>query len=190
MGELTTESLGKISPIHGAAAALAPVDGADLRRTFAHFPSGVVAVCARIGGTPYGLVASTFVPVSLDPPLVSICIQYTSETWPRLEQASRLGLSLLSSEQEPAARSLSSRRGDRFRNVELHTGNGNAAFVGGATAWLETSVHEQVPAGDHAVVLLRVHRVSVSSDSEPLVFHRSIFRAFEGKSPVGQLNSA
>ncbi|MFE3196192.1 flavin reductase family protein [Nocardia sp. NPDC059240] len=175
--------MGELTSIHGAAAALSPVDGTDLRRAFAHFPSGVVAVCARIGGTPYGLVASTFVPVSLDPPLVSVCIQYSSETWPRLEHASRLGLSLLSSAQQPAARSLSSRRGDRFRNVELHTGNGNAAFVGGATAWLETSVHEQVPAGDHAVVLLRVHRVSVRPESEPLVFHRSGFRALYDGAP-------
>ncbi|BAW03526.1 flavin reductase family protein [Nocardia seriolae] len=182
--------MGELTSIHGAAAALAAVDGSDLRRTFAHFPSGVVAVCARIGGAPYGLVASTFVPVSLDPPLVSICVQYTSQTWPRLEQAGRLGLSLLSSEQEPAARSIGSRRGDRFRNVELHNGNENAAFVGGAAAWLETSVHEQVPAGDHAVVLLRVHRVSVRAESEPMVFHRSGFRAFDGKSAVGQLNSA
>lgn len=190
MGELTNGSLGQITSIHGAAAALASVDGADLRRTFAHFPSGVVAVCARIGGTPYGLVASTFVPVSLDPPLVSICIQYSSETWPKLETASRLGLSLLSSEQEPAARGLSSRRGDRFRNVELRAGHGNAAFVAGATAWLETSVYEQVPAGDHAVVLLRVHRVSASAESEPLVFHRSDFRALSGKCTAAQLNSA
>ncbi|MFE3227770.1 flavin reductase family protein [Nocardia sp. NPDC059228] len=175
--------MGELTSIHGAAAALTPVDGTDLRRTFSHFPSGVVAVCARIGGTPYGLVASTFVPVSLDPPLVSICIQYSSETWPRLEQASRLGLSLLSSEQEPAARGLSSRRGDRFRNVDLHPGNGNAAFVAGATAWLETSVHEQVPAGDHAVVLLRVHRLGTHPDSEPLVFHRSGFRALYDPAP-------
>ncbi|MTE12136.1 flavin reductase family protein [Nocardia aurantiaca] len=175
--------MGELTSIHGAAAALTPADGADLRRTFAHFPSGVVAVCARIGGTPYGLVASTFVPVSLDPPLVSICIQYTSETWPRLEQADRLGLSLLAGEQEAAARGLSSRRGDRFRNVELRAGNGSAAFVAGATAWLETSVHEQVPAGDHAVVLLRVHRIGARPESEPLVFHRSGFRALHDPDP-------
>ncbi|MGW4530153.1 flavin reductase family protein [Nocardia sp. NPDC004340] len=182
--------MGDLTSIHGAAAALTPVDGTDLRKTFAHFPSGVVALCARLGGTPHGLVASTFVPVSLDPPLVSVCIQYSSETWPRLEQASRLGLSLLSSDQESAARGLSSKRGDRFRDVELRGGNGNAAFVAGATAWLETSVYEQVPAGDHAVVLLRVHRVSVSPESEPLVFHRSDFRALSGKSLDAQLNSA
>ncbi|MEV6772477.1 flavin reductase family protein [Nocardia sp. NPDC051030] len=171
--------MGELTVIHGETAALTPVDGTDLRKTFGHFPSGVVAVCARIGGVPHGLVVSTFVPVSLDPPLVSICVQYSSETWPRLEQASRLGLSLLGSDQQEAARTLSSRSGDRFRNVGLHTGNGNAAFVAGATTWLEASVYEQVPAGDHAVVLLRVHRLSTHPGTEPLVFHRSSFRALD-----------
>ncbi|WP_405487891.1 flavin reductase family protein [Nocardia sp. NBC_00511] len=175
--------MGELTSIHSAGAALSPVDGTDLRKTFAHFPSGVVAVCARIGGNPYGMVVSTFVPVSLDPPLVSICIQYSSETWPILQQASRLGLSLLGSAQQAAARGLSSRRGDRFRNVELHTGTGNAAFVAGAATWLETSVHEQVPAGDHAVVLLRVHRLTTHPESEPLVFHRSGFRALHDHDP-------
>ncbi|WP_067696197.1 flavin reductase family protein [Nocardia jejuensis] len=170
--------MGELTVIRGAATALESVDGHDLRKTFGHFPSGVVAVCAQIGGKPHGLVVSTFVPVSLDPPLVSICVQYSSETWPRLEQASLIGLSLLGSEQEEAARNLSSRSGDRFRNVDLHTGDGNAAFIGGASAWLEASVYEQVPAGDHAVVLLRVHRLSTHPDTEPLVFHRSAFRAF------------
>lgn len=171
--------MGELTEIRDGVAALSPVEGADLRKAFAHFPSGVVAVCARIGGVAHGMVVSTFVPVSLDPPLVSLCVQYSSETWPRLSKASRVGLSLLGDDQQGAARSLSSRTGDRFRDVELHIGNGNAAFVEGATAWLETSVHEQVSAGDHAVVLLRVHRLTARPDSEPLVFHRSGFRALD-----------
>ncbi|MGX1811595.1 flavin reductase family protein [Nocardia sp. NPDC055321] len=177
MGELTSiRGDADVFP-DGAAAALTSVEGVELRKTFAHFPSGIVAVCARIGGQPHGLVVSTFVPVSLDPPLVAICVQYTSETWPRLEKASRLGLSLLGTGQDKVAKELSSRTGDRFRSVDLHTGHGNAAFIGGATIWLETSVHEQVPAGDHAVVLLRVHRLSTHPATEPLVFHQSGFRS-------------
>ncbi|MET9489346.1 flavin reductase family protein [Nocardia sp. NPDC006630] len=177
--------MGELTSIRGGGAALTSTDGADLRKTFAHFPSGVVAVCAQIGGEAYGMVVSTFVPVSLDPPLVSLCVQYSSETWPRLEKASRLGLSLLGGHQEAAARSLSSRKGDRFRDVDLRTGNGNAAFIGGAAAWLEASIYEQVAAGDHAVVLLRVHRISAHSDAEPLVFHRSGFRGLHDAVPPG-----
>ena len=49
----------------------------SLREAFSHFPSGVVAIAAEVAGTRHGLAASTFVPVSLDPPLVSFCVQNT-----------------------------------------------------------------------------------------------------------------
>jgi flavin reductase (DIM6/NTAB) family NADH-FMN oxidoreductase RutF len=122
------------------------------------------------------LAVSTFVPVSLDPPLVSFCVQNSSTTWPRLEVASHLGLSLLGIDQQEAARSLSARTGDRFQGLELHGGAGHAAFVEGATAWLEGSIETQVPAGDHHVVIIRVHRLAIRSEREPLVFHGSRFR--------------
>ncbi|MGB7111837.1 MAG: flavin reductase, partial [Mycobacterium sp.] len=47
----------------------------SLREAFGHFPSGVIAIAAEIDGVREGLAASTFVPVSLDPPLVSFCVQ-------------------------------------------------------------------------------------------------------------------
>ncbi|QIS17199.1 flavin reductase family protein [Nocardia terpenica] len=153
-----------------------PADGDGLRRAFACFPSGVVAVCADIGGTPHGLAVSTFVPVSLDPPLVSFCVQNSSSTWPRLAGASHLGLSLLGIDQQAAARSLSSRNGDRFSGLRLHRGAGHAVFVDGASAWIEGTVETQVPAGDHHVVLLRIHRLATRADIDPLVFHDSRFR--------------
>ncbi|MCM6772614.1 flavin reductase family protein [Nocardia sp. CDC159] len=153
-----------------------PADGAGLRRAFAAFPSGVVAVCAEIEGAAHGLAVSTFVPVSLDPPLVSFCVQNGSGTWPRLADASHLGLSLLGLDQEGAARSLGSRTGDRFSGLRLHRGTGHALFVDGASAWIEGSVQTQVPAGDHRVVILRIHRLATRADIDPLVFHGSRFR--------------
>jgi flavin reductase (DIM6/NTAB) family NADH-FMN oxidoreductase RutF len=153
-----------------------PADGAGLRRAFAAFPSGVVAVCAEIGGIPHGLAVSTFVPVSLDPPLVSFCVQNSSATWPRLSAASHLGLSLLGTDQHSAARSLASRTGDRFAGLVLRRGVGHAVFVEGACAWIEGTIETQVPAGDHHVVILRIHRLATRSDIDPLVFHGSRFR--------------
>ncbi|MGN2635371.1 flavin reductase family protein [Nocardia takedensis] len=153
-----------------------PADGDGLRRAFANFPSGVVAVCAEVEGTPHGLAVSTFVPVSLDPPLVSFCVQNSSSTWPRLEAADKLGLSLLGTDQQAAARALGARNGDRFRDSELHRGTGDAVFIDGASAWIEGVVEAQVPAGDHTVVILRIERLATRADIEPLVFHGSRFR--------------
>ncbi|MET8798197.1 flavin reductase family protein [Nocardia sp. NPDC004568] len=153
-----------------------PADGTGLRRAFANFPSGVVAVCAEVDGKPVGLAVSTFVPVSLDPPLVSFCIQNSSSTWPKLVDAGYLGLSLLGTDQQDAARSLSSRTGDRFRDLELHEGTGEAVFIQGASVWIEGSPEAHVPAGDHTVVILRINRLAIHPDRDPLVFHGSRFR--------------
>ena len=85
---------------------------AQLRRVFAAFPTGVAAVAAVINREPAGLAANSLVSVSLDPPLVSVCIGHTSTTWPALRTAGRLGISVLGSHQEAVSRQLGSRDGE------------------------------------------------------------------------------
>ncbi|WP_329001069.1 flavin reductase family protein [Kribbella sp. NBC_00709] len=154
-----------------------PQDGVDLRRAFAGFPNGVVAVCAEIDGVFHGMAVSTFVPVSLKPPLVSFCVDDTSTTWPRLATAGRLGLSLLTSAQHETARAFGSRAGDRFAGADVHRGDDGALFIDGASSWIEGSIETCVPAGDHAVILLRIHRLTMQAEADPLVFHGSRFRS-------------
>jgi flavin reductase (DIM6/NTAB) family NADH-FMN oxidoreductase RutF len=148
----------------------------SLRDAFGHFPSGVVAIAAEVGGIPVGMAASTFVPVSLDPPLVSFCVQNTSTTWPKLATRPRLGLSVLGEAHDEAARTLAAKTGDRFaglRTVSMDTG---AMFVDGTSVWLECSIDQLVAAGDHTVVILRVVAIAVHPGLSPIIFHRSSFR--------------
>jgi len=147
-----------------------------LRQVFGCFPSGVTAVCALIDGTPSGMAASSFTSVSVDPPLVSVCIQNTSTTWPKLRARLRLGLSVLSEEQEEACVRLSTKDGDRFRDVPWDAGPDDSLFIPGACAWLECSLHDEVEAGDHLIALLRIHRLRAATGTPPLVFHGRRFR--------------
>ena len=153
-----------------------PTDPTELRRVFGCFPSGVTALCALVDGVPVGMAASTFVPVSLDPPLVSVCVQSGSMTWPRLRRGDRLGVSVLAGNHELACRSLSDRHGDRFNGVAWLAGLGDAVFIDGAVAWLACRLQAELPAGDHVIALLRILGVRADSDGEPLVLHRSRFR--------------
>ncbi|RJQ83854.1 flavin reductase family protein [Amycolatopsis panacis] len=146
-----------------------------LREAFGAFPSGVTAVCALVDGMPHGMAASSFTSVSLSPPLVSLCIQRTSSTWPRLRDRPRLGLSVLAEGQDEAALRLSARTDDRFRDVPWDAGPGGSVFLSGSSAWLQCSVHEEVPAGDHLIALLEVHSLR-TAPAPPLVFHGSRFR--------------
>jgi flavin reductase (DIM6/NTAB) family NADH-FMN oxidoreductase RutF len=147
-----------------------------LREAFSHFPSGVIAIAAEIDGTRVGLAASTFVPVSLDPPLVSFCVQNTSETWPAMRGVAVLGISLLGESQDSAVRTLAAKNGDRFAGLETESSAAGAVFIKGTSVWLETEIEQEVPAGDHAIVILRIRGITVRDDVAPIVFHRREFR--------------
>jgi flavin reductase (DIM6/NTAB) family NADH-FMN oxidoreductase RutF len=148
---------------------------AELRRVLAAFPTGVAAVAAVIDGEPAGLAANSFVSVSLDPPLVSVCIAHTSTTWPALRTADRLGISVLGDHQEAASRQLSSRDGARFAGLTWRVTGDRAVLLCEASAWFECSIEQEIAAGDHDIVLLRVHDLG-ASEVMPLVFHGSTYR--------------
>ena len=151
-------------------------DTAALRQAYGCFPSGIAAVCAMTGEGPLGIAASSFTSVSLDPPLVSVCVQNSSTTWPRLRARARLGISVLARGQDAACRSLSDKYGDRFAGVEWDATEDGALFVHGATLWLDCSIHDEFSAGDHAIVLLWIHGLWADHSREPLVFHGSRLR--------------
>jgi flavin reductase (DIM6/NTAB) family NADH-FMN oxidoreductase RutF len=148
----------------------------ELREAYSAFPSGVVGLCARVDDAPVGMAASSFVSVSLDPPLVAVCVSWTSSTWPRLADRPRLGVSVLGESHDRAARRLAAATGDRFEGLSLHTTPDDAVLIEGASAWLECSVDSVLPAGDHRIVLLRIEEFEVRPTVPPLVFHSSMFR--------------
>jgi len=148
----------------------------SLREAFGHFPTGVVAIAAQVDGVRIGLAASTFMPVSLDPPLVSFCVQNTSETWPKLKGLPMLGISVLGEAHDAAVSTLAAKTGDRFAGLETVARESGAVFIKGTSVWLESAIEQLVPAGDHTIVVLRVNNLQVDAEVAPIVFHRSVFR--------------
>lgn len=151
-------------------------DQALLRKAFGCFPSGVTAFCGLVDGVAEGMAASSFTTVSLEPPLVAVCMANTSTTWPKLASLARLGLSVLADAHTPTARALSARGADRFDGVDWTATDSGAVFVRGATLWLECAPFKCVEAGDHVIVVLEIMALSFNPEVEPMVFHRSAFR--------------
>jgi flavin reductase (DIM6/NTAB) family NADH-FMN oxidoreductase RutF len=155
------------------------LDRAELRRVFGAFPSGVTAIAALIDGNPVGIAASSFTSVSLDPPLVSVCVAHSSTTWPALRDATRFGVSVLGAHQQQACLQLSARDRNRFAALDWWATLDGAVLLEGASAWLECSTDAQHRAGDHDIVVLRVHHLDADDAIRPLVFHASQFRRLE-----------
>ncbi|MBY8862268.1 flavin reductase family protein [Nocardia sp. CA2R105] len=146
-----------------------------LRSAYGRFPSGVAAVCAVVDGKPTGISASSFVSVSLNPALVSVCVALTSTTWPTLKRAGTLGVSVLADAHAPVAKALASRGTDKFAAVQWVRDESDAVFINGSALWLNCAIYEQVRVGDHDIVVLEVNGVRADTAVSPLVFHDSNF---------------
>jgi flavin reductase (DIM6/NTAB) family NADH-FMN oxidoreductase RutF len=154
---------------HTHAQPVQTIDQRTLRDAFGAFPSGVVAVAASAKGQLTGIAASSFTSVSIEPPLVSFSISTTSSTWPLLREA------VLADHHDAVCRQLAGPREERFAGLPFRvTGNG-AVLLDEAVATYDCSIHEEVVAGDHVIVLLEVHEVGAGGGEHPLVFHRSAF---------------
>lgn len=151
------------------------LDPDRLREAFGVFPTGVVAVAAAVDGRVTGLAASSFTSVSLDPPLVSFSIASASKTWPDLRRARHLGLTVLADHHGAVCRQLAGDPERRFDGLTLSATDEGAVTLDDGLARFDCSIHREVEAGDHVIVLLRLHAVEHSNASGPLVFHRSRF---------------
>jgi len=151
------------------------LDPVRLRKAFGIFPTGVVAVAAQVDGQLIGLAASSFTSISLSPPLVLLSIGNKSKTWPSLRRAAHLGVTILADHHRGAARRLAGPPEDRFGGLAVVLRDNGAVLLSDGLAQFDTTIYREVEAGDHTVVLLRLHAVEHAGDSLPLVFHRSDF---------------
>ncbi|SDS47092.1 flavin reductase family protein [Actinoplanes derwentensis] len=163
------------------------LDPVRLRQAFGDFPSGVVAVAAVVDGIPVGLAASSFTSVSLEPPLVSVSIANTSQTWPVLRRAGHLGVTVLAAHHGPVCRRLAGPVEHRFTGVHILTSDDGAVTIDDGLARFDCTIYREVEAGDHTIVLLRLHAVDHGTDATagPLVFHRSGFGHLSPVPPKG-----
>ncbi|GAA1509531.1 flavin reductase family protein [Nocardioides humi] len=155
------------------------LDPVALRRAFGAFPTGVVALAAEVDGRTVGLAASSFTSVSLEPPLVSISLASGSRTWPDLRRAGSVGVTVLADHHGAVCRQLSGPVDERFAGLPVTVGDDGAVTLDEGLVRFTCSLYREVEAGDHVIVLLRVHAVDHGDAGEPLVFHRSGFGRLE-----------
>ena len=155
------------------------LDPQRLRQAFGVFPSGVVAVAAEVDGRPVGLAASSFTSVSLEPPLVSFSIAATSKTWPDLRRSPHLGVTILAEHHGQVCRQLAGPVDERFEGLAITISDDGAVLLDEGIAHFDCTIHAEVEAGDHIIVLLQLHAVAHTA-GQPLIFHRSTFGRLVG----------
>ena len=144
-----------------------------LRDVMGSFPTGVTIVAAcDDAGQPFGLTVNSFTSVSLDPPLVLVCIGHSSTSHERLVSGSHFCVNVLSDEQGAAAMRFASDPSEgRFDEVAWSPGPSGSPVLEGSVAWLDCALDEVLTGGDHSILLGRVESTFVTG-RPALVFHR------------------
>ncbi|WP_432988328.1 flavin reductase family protein [Dactylosporangium sp. CA-233914] len=143
--------------------------GPDLfRALLRRHAAGVVVITAP---GPAGFTATSFTSVSLEPPLVSFCLDRRSSSWPTVQRAAHVGVHVLTAAQEPVARRFATSGIDRFAPpLTWRESPDGVPVLEDALAVLVCRVAERVHAGDHAIVLAEpIH--GAHSDGAPLLYH-------------------
>ncbi len=148
---------------------------ASLREVMAEFPTGVTIVAGRRAGEPFGLTVNSLTSVSLDPPLVLVCIARSSASHDRLVSAGSFIVNMLSASQgELATRFAREPSEGRFEGVDWSPAPSGAPILSGGVAWLDCSTEKVLDGGDHSILVGRVESSSASEGSA-LLFHRGRF---------------
>ena len=176
-------SLG-IRPLRGIAAPEVtngtdyPELDADLMKAFnRQFITGVTVVTTKEGETPKGLAANSYCSVSIEPPLVLVCVQKTSSTYPALFSSSHLGINILGAGQRETVSIFASKAPDKFAELAWHDGPSGSPLLDGSAASLEAEIQERFQAKTHTVFICRVRHAEID-DTAPLVYKAGRF--FDG----------
>ena len=149
-----------------------PVDKAEFRRSLGHFAAGVNVVTAAFDdGTKAGITVTAFTSLSLEPPLVLICIDKRARIHDRLTVGSYFAVNMLSDKQELQSREFASSKEDPFTKFGHRTGSTGAPLLHGAIAIVECRTVELLPGGDHTIVVGQVEFTHVA-DGKPLLYFR------------------
>src|SRR5437867_1176223 len=92
-------------------------DSREFRNVLGRFATGVTVVTGVSDGVPVGLAANAFSSVSLDPPLILVCMAASSETWPLIRQSAAFGVNVLGEHQEDVCRRFGRKDVDRFESI-------------------------------------------------------------------------
>jgi flavin reductase (DIM6/NTAB) family NADH-FMN oxidoreductase RutF len=151
----------------------------EFRHACGRFATGVtIATVLDAEGVPHGLTASSFTSVSLDPPLVSICLGHAISLLDIFRAANFFGINILAENQEVLSRHFARKGHDRFQGVAWSLGQYRVPLIDGVLAAIECQVEQRIPVGDHDIFVGRMVATRVT-EGAPLLHFTGVYRKLQ-----------
>jgi flavin reductase (DIM6/NTAB) family NADH-FMN oxidoreductase RutF len=152
-------------------------DPRTLRDALGCFATGVTVVtCLKPDGAPTGLTVNSFTSVSLDPPLLLVCLAKPAASAVTLIEASHFAVNVLQTGQQPASIRFSTRDEDRFGTTPWSCGEAGAPILKNSLGVFECERHAVYDGGDHHILVGQVVKASFDASLDPLLYFRGRYR--------------
>ena len=152
-------------------------DPRTLRDALGCFATGVTVVtCVNEKGEPAGLTVNSFTSVSLDPPLLLVCLAREAASAAALTRASHFAVNVLQTGQQPASIRFSTRDEDRFGATPWSCGEAGAPILKDSLGVFECERYAVHPGGDHHILIGQVVKASFDAGLDPLLYFRGRYR--------------
>lgn len=153
-----------------------PGNSRDLRDALGTFATGVTVVTVATPLGPLGITANSFASVSLDPPLVLWCPAKSSRRYEAFVTAEHFAIHVMGEHQDAPIMGFA-RTADAFDTCDWAPSPDGVPLIAGCPARFECTTRDRIDAGDHAVIIARVRRVT-TEPTRPRLFHAGIFGGF------------
>ena len=156
-----------------------PVSSADFRSALSRFASGVTVVTTKDESRKqFGITVSAFCSVSLEPPLVLICIEKMAGSHHAFEQSGRFTVNILADNESALSEHFASLIEDKFAGIDFAVDEHGIPILQGSIATLQCSLFKSLDGGDHSIFIGLVDHVIVR-DAEPLIYFRGGYSALQ-----------
>ncbi|MGJ9460688.1 flavin reductase family protein [Oceanobacillus sp. CF4.6] len=148
----------------------------SFKKVMGNYPTGVMVVTTTgKDGKPVGLTVNSFASVSLNPMLVSWCIDHSVSSLEDFKEADGFALHILAGDQPDICKAFASKDADRFGMCEWNTSQNKLPVISDTFAVLECKTFKQVKAGDHTILIGEVEDIFLSNEKDPMLYHRRQF---------------
>lgn len=154
------------------------IEPCRFREALGHYASGITVITSHHDGEPVGFTCQSFYSVSMSPALVSFSVISRSASYPKIRQAGRFMVNILSGEQVGISNRFAQRGTDKWQGVQWQISPLGNPIIAGSIHWLDCEIHAEHAAGDHLIVIGEVKALSqqASADAQPLLYFKGQYR--------------
>ena len=153
------------------------IDGRELRNAMGLFATGVTIITTKDAtGKPFGLTANAFSSLSLDPPMLLICVDKGVDCYNCFEESKVFAVNFLSAAQEELSTRFATKGIEKFAGLSYSLGELGVALLEGALAHFECAVAHAYEGGDHTIYVGEIQRL-VTVPGDPLLFYQGKYRS-------------